>query len=416
MIKRLVAIGFIFVCTSIAWMVLGGTIFTRTHFSDENLRGQVERIWGTQHAQSSPVADYTIEKERLHETIKEGKKLIETIKFVETYSVPLVSSKIKVALSLDYRQKGLLWYSTYKVSFSGVYAFSNPTDQARNVTISLPLPAQNAIYNDVKFSPRGHVWTNNPVPENQNIKGRLNLLPGETVTVDISYQSQGLDKWIYQFGEGVSEVKDFQMTMLTDFSDIDFPADSIAPSNKQATNNGWELNWNFKNLISGVNIGMLMPQKLQPGPLAGQISFFAPVSLFFFIVIMLVITQVKKIDIHPMHFFFISTAFFAFHLLLAYLVDHLSIHVSFIISSIVSLALVISYLRVAIGKRFAYIEAAIAQFVYLILFSYAFFFEGLTGLVITIAAIITLFVMMQMTARINWNEVFSKPAKTNQAA
>ena len=84
----------------------------------------------------------------------------------------------------------------------------------------------------------------------------------------------------------------------------------------------------------------MLPQKLQPGPLAGEISFFAPISLFFFIVVMLVITLVKRVDLHPMHFFFLSAAFFSFHLLLAYLVDHISIHLAFVIASAVSLILV----------------------------------------------------------------------------
>jgi len=37
---------------------------------------------------------------------------------------------------------------------------------------------------------------------------------------------------------------------------------------------------------------------------------------------------------------------------------------------------------------------AIAQFAYMILFSYSFFFEGLTGLTITIGAIVTLALLM----------------------
>jgi hypothetical protein len=45
--------------------------------------------------------------------------------------------------------------------------------------------------------------------------------------------------------------------------------------------------------------------------------------------------------------------------------------------------------------------------VFLVLFSYAFFFEGFTGLAITIGAIVTLFVLMQMTARVSWDDVFS---------
>ena len=103
-----------------------------------------------------------------------------------------------------------------------------------------------------------------------------------------------------------------------------------------------------------------------------------------------------------------SAAFFAFHLLLAYLVDHLSIHLAFAAASLVSVALVVSYLRLAVGSRFAFVEAGAAQIVYLVLFSYAFFFRGFTGLAITVGAILTLFVLMQITARIRWNEVFTK--------
>ena len=40
------------------------------------------------------------------------------------------------------------------------------------------------------------------------------------------------------------------------------------------------------------------------------------------------------------------------------------------------------------------------------LFNYAFFFEGFTGLAITIGAIITLFALMQMTAKTDWDEAF----------
>jgi hypothetical protein len=40
--------------------------------------------------------------------------------------------------------------------------------------------------------------------------------------------------------------------------------------------------------------------------------------------------------------------------------------------------------------------------VYLVGFSYAFFLDGFTGLAITIGAIVTLFIVMQMTARIDW--------------
>ena len=194
--------------------------------------------------------------------------------------------------------------------------------------------------------------------------------------------------------------------MHTNFKDIDFPQNTLSPTGKRETSQGWDLTWNYKSLLSGLQIGMAMPEKLQPGPLAGQISFFAPVSLFFFFFLMFIITTLRDIDLHPMNYFFLATAFFAFHLLLAYLVDHISIHWAFLICSLVSVFLVVSYLRLVVGIRFAALEAGGAQLIYLVLFSYAFFFKGFTGLAITIGSILTLFVVMQMTGRIKWSEKF----------
>ena len=68
-----------------------------------------------------------------------------------------------------------------------------------------------------------------------------------------------------------------------------------------------------------------------------------------------------------------------------------------------------TYLRLVAGTRFAVAQAGVAQFVFLVLFSYAFFFEGYTGLTVTIGAIVTLFVLMQATARVDWGAVFARP-------
>ena len=159
---------------------------------------------------------------------------------------------------------------------------------------------------------------------------------------------------------------------------------------------------------NGFDIALKMPEKLQPGPLAGEISYFAPVSLFFFFFIIFVLSTLRGIDLHPMNYFFLAGAFFAFHLLLAYLADHISIHAAFAISSAVSIVLVVSYLRLVVNLRFALVDAGLAQLIYLVLFSYAFFFAGFTGLTITIGAILSLFVVMQMTGRIRWEEKFVK--------
>lgn len=415
MLKRLLAIGFIFGCTSVAWMILGSTLFARTYVSDSSLKASVEKIWGTPQSQVAPTANYAIERIREEESLVNGAKVSKQVKYFEHYTLPLAASEVKVKLGLDHRQRGLMWYATYAVDFAATYQFLNDSGKDRSLEIAFPFPSQTALYDDIHFEVRNGSWTAKPQVQNGSLVGNVLARAGQTVTVVASYRSQGLDQWMYRFTDNassqkVSEVRNFRLDMETDFKEIDFPLDTVSPTRKEKTTAGWLLTWEYANLISGVNIGMSMPQKLQPGPLAGQISFFAPVSLFFFILVMLVVALVRRIDLHPMHFFFLSAAFFAFHLLLAYLVDHISVHAAFFFAAAVSVALVVSYLRLVVGQRFAFVEAAAAQLIYLVAFSYAFFFKGFTGLAVTIGAILTLFVLMQMTARIRWQDVFAKKA------
>jgi inner membrane protein involved in colicin E2 resistance len=406
MLRRIAAITFIFFCTAVAWAVLGSTIYYRSSVPAETLRGSVSNTWGVPQEQKPPVASYTDRTERLEKTTEDGKAVERVIQQDVTVALPVEYSKIDVDLQLEHRQKGLLWFSTYTVAYRGIYRFRNTAAQMKSVDFTFPYPANQATYDGLVFMVNGV-----PVAD-VNATGAMGssklLGPGETVEVVVGYRSQGLDRWTYNFQGQPAHIQNFDLNMTTNFKAIDFPENTLSPLKREETSNGWKLNWNYSNLVTSYAIAMEMPRKLQPGPLAGQISYFAPVSLFFFFFLMFIITTVRNIDLHPMNYFFLATAFFSFHLLLAYLVDHIPVHTSFLICSLVSIILVVSYLRLVVNIRFALVEAAGTQFVFLVLFSYAFFFRGFTGLAITIGAIVTLFVVMQVTGRVNWEEKFKR--------
>jgi inner membrane protein involved in colicin E2 resistance len=408
MFKRIVAIIGIFACTCVAWMILGTSIFYRTDNLGSVLSSRVGSTWGTEQEQRPPSVNYFTQEVATVEVEEKGKK----IKKTETKSVPhdisLNSSKIAADFHIDYRQKGLLWFSTYKVGFDGTYTFQNPTEKEQDIVIELPLPAKQAVYDGLEIALNG-------APLKIKIGGteasaEAHIGAGATGTIKTGYRSQGLDRWTYQLSgrEGVARINDFHLAMKTDFDGFDFPENTLSPTEKSKTPQGWDLKWDYQNLVSGFNISLKMPQKLQPGPLAGKISYFAPVPLFFFFFLIFILSTLRGIDLHPMNYFFLAAAFFAFHLLLAYLCDHISIHAAFVVSSLVSILLVVSYLRLVVNLRFAAVDAGLSQLIYLVLFSYAFFFEGFTGLTVTIGAILTLFVVMQMTGRIKWTEKFVK--------
>ncbi|MGH9555424.1 MAG: hypothetical protein ACRD2Y_06325, partial [Terriglobales bacterium] len=385
MTKRIVAIAFIFACSTVAWMLLGASIFARTETADTLLKGRVSSTWGTAQQQQPPTASYDQVEPRVEVTLVEGKKTERRFEQHTEAPLPLESSRINVGLDLEHRQKGLLWYSTYKVAFAGAYGFRNPSDKDEQVSFTLNFPASQAIYDDLVMEVDDQAL---PIINQKTAAvGKILVPAGKTAVLKVGYRSQGLEQWSYGFGDEVAQVRDFSLRMNTNFKRIDFPENTLSPTEKRETPQGWELVWNYRNLVSGFQIAMPMPEKLQPGPLAGRISLFAPVSLFFFFFLMFIITTLRNIELHPMNYFFLSAAFFSFHLLLAYLVDHIQVHTAFVVCSLVSIFLVISYLRLVTGMRFAAVEAGIAQFIYLILFSYAFFFEGFTGLTVTIGSI-----------------------------
>jgi inner membrane protein involved in colicin E2 resistance len=405
LLRQILALSFIFVCTSIAWVILGGTISSRTYGSNEQLQGRVASTWGTSQQQSPPTVTYLFTDVVSSTTVENGRVLVHRENVKRQVALPLEWSRIHVNLRLTPRQKGLLWYSTYAVDYTGDYSFQNNTPQAQTMDFRLKFPAQKAMYDGLQMKVNGQTVA--LATDDQGTVGQATIGPGEAASLHVAYRSQGLDSWRYQLGDGIAQARDFMLTMQTNFRDIDFADDTLSPTSKELVPGGWQLTWQYSNLVSGFQIGMTMPQKLQPGPLAGEISYAAPVSLFFFFFLMFIITTLRNIDLHPMNYFFLATAFFAFHLLLAYLVDHISIHAAMILASLVSVSLVVSYLRLVVGLRFAALEAGTAQLIYLVLFSYAFFWKGFTGLAITVIAIITLFVVMHATGRIRWSERFA---------
>ena len=402
--RRIAAIFLILSCTSIAWAILGTTIFARTYDVGSNLASRVESTWGAPEEQWPPAIGYLRQQTKKVETEENGKKVTRLENQEITLAVPIEASRITTDFHIDYRQKGLLWFSTYAVSFSGQYDFKNPNGSDEDFMLRLPFPAKEAVYDNIEF-----FLDEKPLPLQFNgaeAKARVRMPANVNGVLRVAYRSRGMNSWRYKLGQDVSEARNFQLLARTDFSGFDFPDNSLSPTAKRKIGQGWELEWNYQNMVSGFDIALKMPQKLQPGPLAGRICYFAPVSLFFFFFVIFILSTLRGIDLHPMNYFFLACAFFSFHLLLAYLAGHVAIHAAFAISALVSVALVVSYLRLVVSTRFAVVESGLAQLIYLVLFSYAFFFEGFTGLTVTLGAVVTLFVVMQMTGKIRWDDKF----------
>ncbi len=386
---RLFAIFLIFVAAMVGWVVLGGSVLYRTDSATQGGVAEVAGLWGEPQTQTAP-------------TFRSGND-----------SLPVVSSDITAQFELDQRRKGLLWYSTYAVDFGGAYGVRNASKEATSVTMRLSFPTASGVYDGFAVKVDGR-----PVPvayREGSAVATFRIDPGATARVETGYRTQGLDEWRYVATQGVGVIDDFSLTMKTDFGGYDFPGDGVSPTSKDEGASGATLSWDYESLVSGRPIAIRMPKPLNPGPIASRISFFAPVSLMFYFASLVLVSATRKVDVHPMNFAFLAAGFFAFHLLFAYLVDRIDIWYAFAIASVVSVTLCVSYLRAAIRDRRTLLAAAVGQFVFLVLFSVSFFFEGFTGLAVTIGAVLTLAYFMYTTARVDWSEMFERSAQQRRA-
>lgn len=399
--NRLLHIGFIWLGCAIAWVILGSTLVARSGESSRALLDEVHGLWGPELELRPPSGTYMVpdkvrEKTRVrdaagNETETEVEKEVMTGR-----TIRLDASDLHARLHLVQRQKGLLWFPTYDVELTGSYRFVNDGGTARRIDFVLPLPHDRTVFDGFAvLDEQGHAL--DVAIEPGAARWSAILGDGEQRSFHIDLRSRGTARFGYALTSGSGEARGFRLVVDTDCDDVDFPAGSLSPTTHGPHDAGWRGEWKFDRLIAGVPIVVELPQRINPGPLASRITFFAPVGLLFFFFVVAVRAAARKLDLHLINYFFIGCAFFAFHLLFAYLVDHVAILPALAISSVVSIFLVTSYARLFLPLRFVVVDMSIAQLLYLVLFSVTFLWKGYTGLSITIGAVATLFVMMQFT-------------------
>jgi hypothetical protein len=388
----MIAIVSIFLISCIGWFILGSVTAFRSNDSFSHLGLQVQALWGTPLIQKAPAFSVQIPGSRQVRWIMPSR------------------NEITVEIQPDYRKKGLIWYPTYTCSFEGKYTVTNTEEVLQKIRLHFAFPAKGATYDNFAMYINDKLLRS-PIDTKQGVAEIIELTPGKRAAFRIKYKTRGIDSWRYQMDQHMGRIQNLKMTIKAAFDDVDYTEGSLSPMYSERTEDGMFLEWQATDLITGSDIGIIIPQKLNPGPLTSRITYFAPVCLIFFFVLIATINVKYEIDIHPMHYLFVAAGFFAFHLLLTYFVGHINVHLAFLISAVTSVALVTGYLSAALGKKFPRKIAIVGQLFFLVLFSYSFFIKGITGLIVAIGSVVTLAILMRVTASLDWNTVFAKRAK-----
>lgn len=381
--KRLVAILAVFGVVSVIWLALAGWMGWRSVVAKREMKDGI----------------------RVHQAETQGlvQKHLELLSDTKNELVRLTDTVVKVDLTSKSRRHGVLWERAFDVGFQLKGMVVNEGETAQNVRVRFTLPKTDSSYEQFRFQ-LGERETR-LVAQDGVVESVVMVAVGAKLPLQVAYVAKGRDRWEYEFPKG-ARVRDFELAMVTNFDEVSIPphgAEARMVETAKEGETGSVLEWRYEDVIDARNIAVEMPMALNGGPVVARITLFAPVSLLLFFAALIAVGMWRGIELHPVQYGLIAAGFFAFHALLAYLLDVMPLGWCFVVATLVSLVLVSGYLYMLPGAKLA-LPALVAQVLYLVAFSGSFFVEGFTGLTLTLIGIVTLAALMLATARVDWEK------------
>ena len=234
-------------CTTLAWFLLGAALSHRTTISSATMQAEVAGVWGPAITQQHPQAWFETPN------APGGKALV----------LPS-SSQVTVTLASEPKRRGLLWHRTYDVEMKGDYVFTNPTKIPQTFYISFPLPRDTAGLHGFEFRLGENDDPARTVPGTSGVVTRAILLPASaSVTLHTGYRTRGTDTWRYEFPDN-RRIAGFNLTMRTNFPDINFPVGTGSPSERTQDPQGFTLVWNYPDVLAAPPSAWTCPSASTP--------------------------------------------------------------------------------------------------------------------------------------------------------
>lgn len=401
-VKKILKYSLIFVFTCIFSMVavsIGFRIDDRHSRSYSANLKSVQEIWGGDITQQLPMLtfDEKVYIERENKKTGEIDKVLTDIQ----RNMSIADQQISVAIKSNIRQKGLLKYPGYNLSFAGKYRIENIRPGREKLSFDFPLPHGAGNITDIKVNLQDKEYTGDTDFSN-GVQWTGYLNKNESVIIDVKYNAQGTGTFYYAMGNEKSEIKNLLVELTADFKEIDIPNGAMVPTSVAGDNNEAKYLWKASNMVTGQNIALKFKISGNYGEIVSKLFYYSPIALFLFVGLLLVFCTARGISLHPMHYLFIITGFFIFYLLGSYMVSYMNIIAAVIISLAVSTGIILYYCRLTGKGKDLVMIAFYGTVLFQWIFSTAFFVPEHTGFLITIAVIAAFIFLVRTTAAIDW--------------
>ncbi|MGD0251544.1 MAG: hypothetical protein ABSC01_02480 [Verrucomicrobiota bacterium] len=233
----------------------------------------VQTIWGAEQQQSELNVDiyHTVETTERIESEDPTKPALLRKKTVHVSVTgnPFVAARHEVTLRQNPRKKGSAFYGGYENDCNFTWKLRNPADTAQKCTLTFPLPASGAMYDELSATLDGQ----DVLPEMQIKDSSLvlerDVQPHAAMDFRIAFKSRGLSFWYFQVREP-REIRDFTLTLnLPDLpkAKLNYPDGCMTPTDIKPGRNGQGtvLTYRLDHALTDKGMGIALPQLPQPG-------------------------------------------------------------------------------------------------------------------------------------------------------
>ncbi|MBN2531736.1 MAG: hypothetical protein JXB88_02530 [Spirochaetales bacterium] len=374
-----------FIIVLIVLLVLPIQIKDRSHFANTELYKDVIERWGAPIVQSAPSVRY----------IETG-----TV-FTELYPLPFANQTITINTLMNYRKRGLVYFSGFDFNFKGNYTIVN--SQAAKIDIVFVFPI-NLEKNKILLSNLNFYVDEKPSTiDLSETRDKLvwtgRLEKEQAINFEITYSGRGLNEFNYVLDPDLP-VKNFHLTAFIeggknyDYAEGVIPATAITMENKDKI----IMEWDYTSLESGVPVGLILPSEKSFDKIITTMTQRSWLTfIFFFLGIIGLFFYAKK----PLPLYtacLIAASYSFFFVLLAYLAAYLHFYIAYGIAFVVIALMLFLYINYTLSLKEGLFTAGLF-IIYQFIPTCAVILEGHTGLIYTLEILLGLCILMWLSSR-----------------
>ncbi|MEO1086578.1 MAG: hypothetical protein AAFY88_20280, partial [Acidobacteriota bacterium] len=360
-------------------LVMAVRIADRQSFADGELYQQVAERWGAPIDQPVPSGRF----------VESGSV------FNRLESLPLASQRVRVDADMNYRKRGLVYFSGFDFDFDGQYTVRNDRGKTIDVVFVLPLPMikDQVLLSDLRFEVGGEVQRVELAEGRDRLQWSGRLEEGEEKRIAIAFRGRGLNRFTYRLDPSLP-VRDFSFELaITGGRGHDYAAGVMPAVETREENDHTVLAWSYDALEAGVPVGAILPSEEAWDAVVLKMLGHAIPAFFLFFASLVAIFEAFTVRPRLYQMYLLAAGWAFFYVLLPYLGAFLHFYLAWALSILTVAALLTSFATRLIGSGARrYVLMALAPS--LLVPSLAVMLQGFTGLIYTVEILAILVVLM----------------------